>query len=121
MQCADCVGNVWVLWVAGPGGRAQTPLVSEEKTMSKRIRRLVSALLALTLVAAAFIFYIWLAPLPRHSVNRSVVVHVERTPDNVAEGRRLAQLMCEGCHFDPATGAFSGKPVTDLPAAFGRF
>src|SRR5262252_563868 len=89
--------------------------------MSKRNRRLMTAALALAVVVAAFVLYIWLAPLPRHSVHRSATVQVDRTAGNAAEGRRLAQLMCDGCHFDPATGAYSGKPIKDLPPALGRF
>jgi len=30
-------------------------------------------------------------------------------------------MMCEPCHYDPATRAFSGAPLRDLPSIFGTF
>jgi len=40
----------------------------------------------------------------------------ESNPE-VAHGRKLVRLLCMDCHFDPATGALTGKRMHDVPSA----
>ncbi len=86
--------------------------------MSKWLVRTAAALLA---VGGGALAYVALAPLPRYA-RQPIAFDVSRaTAADVAEGRRLAQMMCAGCHFDPETRAFSGQRLRDLPAIFGQF
>jgi hypothetical protein len=42
------------------------------------------------------------------------------TPERLARGQKLAELMCAECHLDPKTGAFTGTKQTEIPAIFGQ-
>jgi mono/diheme cytochrome c family protein len=47
-------------------------------------------------------------------------VHVEVTPERVARGKKLANLLCAECHMNPTTGKLTGKLMEDAPPEFGR-
>jgi mono/diheme cytochrome c family protein len=49
-----------------------------------------------------------------------VDLKVEVTPERVARGKRHAELLCAGCHFDSGTAGLTGKKMVDLPAQFGQ-
>lgn len=53
------------------------------------------------------------APPPKDE--RAAVV----TPETVAQGQKLATLLCVGCHADPDTHRLTGKAMSDLPSEFG--
>ena len=76
---------------------------------------------AFVAAAGGAIAYIALAPLPRYAPQPVAFTVAHATSADVAEGRRLALMMCEPCHYDPATRAFSGTPLRDLPSIFGTF
>jgi mono/diheme cytochrome c family protein len=44
---------------------------------------------------------------------------VESTPERVAQGQRLAEMLCIKCHLNPETGKLTGKLIDDLPEEFG--
>ncbi len=75
------------------------------------------------LVAAAGVVLAWIAvaPLPRYPLQSVAFDAAHATAADAAEGRRLALMMCAGCHYDPGTRALSGKPLRELPAIFGDF
>ncbi|HMC98892.1 MAG TPA: hypothetical protein VKH37_02030 [Ferruginibacter sp.] len=39
---------------------------------------------------------------------------------SIQNGKNLTHLVCGGCHFDPATKKFTGKPMHDLPGIGGK-
>jgi mono/diheme cytochrome c family protein len=86
--------------------------------MKRILRWAALALGALVVLAGAAALYVEVRGIPRYSPVR-VEVSVPRTPQAVARGRRFASMLCSGCHLDPATGAFSGKWMIDLPKEFG--
>jgi mono/diheme cytochrome c family protein len=86
----------------------------------KRVLKWVGALaLVLALGAVGFVAYVATQPLPSHAVSK-VSFTTEVTPERVARGKRLAELLCSACHLDSGTGALTGKRMVDLPAQFGR-
>ena len=84
-------------------------------------RSLISAAAALVAAAGGAFAWLALAPLPRYALQPIVFNVAHATASDVAEGRRLAAMMCHSCHYDPATRAFSGKLLRDLPSIFGDF
>lgn len=71
----------------------------------KRILRVGAALVGLLAVAlAGFAFYVDRAGVP-HSTPQRLELKIEASPERIARGRRLASMLCAGCHRDPLTGA----------------
>jgi mono/diheme cytochrome c family protein len=82
-------------------------------------RILVGLVALIVLVVGGVAAYVSTAPEPVYPV-RQVSLKVEPTAARVAEGRRIASMICAGCHGDPATGRLSGRRMTDVPAIFGE-
>ena len=40
-------------------------------------------------------------------------------PDQIAHGRKMAMMLCAGCHMNHQTGKFTGKYMKDAPPEFG--
>jgi len=86
--------------------------------MKKALKWIGGGLAAVLVLIAATALYIELAPLPRYTPRR-VRFEVDATPERVVRGRRLVTMLCAGCHKDPATGALTGRAMTDAPGRFG--
>jgi len=71
------------------------------------------------LVIGGVLAYIAMSPIPSYPVEK-VEFHVDVTPERVARGKLTAEMLCNGCHFDSATGALTGKRMPDLPPQFGE-
>src|ERR1051325_2052526 len=84
-------------------------------------RIVVRAAATLVVFVGGALAYLALAPLPRYPLQPVAFNVAHATAGDVAEGRRLAMMMCEGCHYDAATRALSGKPLRDMPSIFGQF
>jgi mono/diheme cytochrome c family protein len=84
-------------------------------------RWLIRTAAAVLASAGGTLACIALAPLPRYALQPIAFNVAHATASDVAEGRRLARMMCGDCHYAPATRAFSGKPLRDLPSMFGDF
>lgn len=52
--------------------------------------------------------------------NQAVDIQVTITPERVQRGKKLASLLCQHCHLNVQTGAYTGKLVADAPAEFGK-
>ena len=86
--------------------------------MKKALKWIGGGLAAVLVLIAATALYIELAPLPRYTPRR-VRFEVDATPERVVRGRRVVTMLCAGCHKDPATGALTGRAMTDAPGRFG--
>src|SRR5262245_12251946 len=87
--------------------------------MNAALRRVGIAIAVVLALASIAVLYVALSPGPRYPVRR-IDFRVDVTPERVARGRRAAALLCVTCHFDPATGALTGRRLPDLPAQFGE-
>lgn len=68
--------------------------------------------------AATFAAVVEVRGVPRYTPEEpqlTVVVTKERT----LRGQKFVTLLCADCHADPSTGRLTGKPMLDLPPAFG--
>lgn len=74
--------------------------------------------LVLVVGIAGFAAYIQAADIPRYTP-QPVTFVVDSTPERVARGKRLATMLCAGCHGNPATGSLTGRHMADAPPKFG--
>jgi mono/diheme cytochrome c family protein len=85
----------------------------------RKVLKALGALLALVLLlVGALALYVARAGIPHYAPGH-VQVKVERTPERVERGRRIASMLCASCHLDLATGTLSGKRLADMPSQFG--
>jgi mono/diheme cytochrome c family protein len=73
---------------------------------------------ALTALVGAGALSVHRAGIPRYGVER-IELRVEGTPEHIARGKKLATLLCLGCHLDPRTGRLTGRHMADVPPKFG--
>jgi len=85
----------------------------------KKVLKVLGILIGLAvLLVACVAAYIQFSPLPKYEVKP---VDIKITPDSVmlAEGKRLATLVCNKCHLGES-GKLTGKRIADLPPQFGK-
>lgn len=61
---------------------------------------------------------IHLRGIPRYPTE-AVELRVEVTPERVRRGKKMASMLCAGCHLDPTTQVLTGKRMADAPPEFG--
>lgn len=88
-------------------------------TLRRALKVAGAGLATLTLAGAAFALYVQLAGIPRYSVE-PVVFRADATPERVERGKKLATMLCAGCHLDARTSRLTGHHMADVPAKFGR-
>lgn len=86
--------------------------------MKKALKITGMVLAVLAIAAGAFLGYVNIRGIPSYPVPR-IQFQAQSTPQRIERGRKLARLLCVSCHFDPATGALTGKYMSDVPAQFG--
>jgi mono/diheme cytochrome c family protein len=64
--------------------------------------------------------YIQFGPAPSYEEPVISDLEIEITPERVAEGRRIASMLCNECHSG-SDGKLSGKKMIDVPPVFGVF
>jgi mono/diheme cytochrome c family protein len=65
-----------------------------------------------------FLLYVAVDGIPRYRVEK-VDFHAEATPERIARGKKLVNLLCANCHLDPSTRQLTGKHMADAPEEFG--
>jgi mono/diheme cytochrome c family protein len=85
----------------------------------KRVFKYLGIFLLLAAVAVgAFLLKVQLTGIPTYEVQK-VDLEVEVTPEKVARGKVIANMLCSNCHLDTKTGRLTGQRMADLPAEFG--
>ena len=75
-------------------------------------------LLGIVIIAGGLALFIAIRGVPRYDPGH-VTLKVISTPERVARGRQIAEMLCAGCHLDPTTQILTGRQMTDLPEKFG--
>ena len=75
-------------------------------------------LLLLVLVVGGFAAFIQIDGIPSYPTHK-VNMQVEVTPERVARGKTIANMLCSECHLDSKTGRLTGHQLPDLPKEFG--
>jgi mono/diheme cytochrome c family protein len=86
--------------------------------MKKALKALGWILGAVVLLVGVAALYMQTTGLPRYA-KPTLQLQVEATPERVARGARLAQMLCVTCHLDATTRVLSGKRMLDVPPEFG--
>jgi mono/diheme cytochrome c family protein len=75
-------------------------------------------LLLLVLVVGGFLAKVAITGIPSYPTEK-VDLKVEVTPERVARGKVIANMLCSQCHLDTKTGRLTGHRLPDLPPEFG--
>ncbi|HRH64691.1 MAG TPA: cytochrome c [Bacteroidia bacterium] len=86
----------------------------------KKVLKVIGVLILLVaLVIGGFAAFISLRGIPSYEVKVPDIPKVEITPERVAQGKKIAGMLCNSCHFNPATGKFTGRSMTEV-TQFGK-
>lgn len=81
--------------------------------MKKAFRYLLIVLGIVVVLAGGFAAFIAIRGIPKYKAEKVNFV-AQSTPERVARGTKLATLLCRTCHFDPNTGKFTGRELTEV-------
>ena len=89
--------------------------------MKKFFKYLLIALGAILLLVGAVAAFIQIRGVPSYDPPSKEIAafKVEYTPERLAHGRKLASMLCAGCHLDQNTGRLTGIHMADAPEEFG--
>ncbi len=91
--------------------------------MKKLLKVLGFLLGGIVLLVALFAGYIQVKGVPKYPVEiPDQVKNLKVTVDSVhiAEGKRIASMLCRECHYSPETQKLTGSHRTDIPKEFGE-
>lgn len=86
--------------------------------IGKIIKYLLISIGCIALLGLAAGLFIQLRGIPSYEVKK-MEYKAEPTPERLERGKKLALLLCAGCHLNPATGSLTGKQMLDAPKEFG--
>ena len=75
------------------------------------------------LLVGAFALYVQIKGVPKYPVEMPAEVKTLKVPTDsahVAEGKRIASMLCRECHYSPETQRMTGTHRTDIPKEFGE-
>jgi mono/diheme cytochrome c family protein len=82
--------------------------------MKKIFRYLLIFVLVVVVVVGGFAAYVALKGIPTYTAEK-IELKVAATPDRVANGQKLASMLCKSCHFNEGTGKFTGRKMDEAP------
>ncbi len=86
----------------------------------KRILKITAWILSiLILIVGALVVWVAFAPAPTYDPPTIPELKVEVTPERVAQGAKLASMLCVQCHAG-SDGKLSGQQMLDVPLSFGK-
>jgi mono/diheme cytochrome c family protein len=92
--------------------------VVQKSTMKKILKFTLITLLVLVVIAGAFAAFVSIRGIPKYDTEQ-VAVKVISTPENIAHGQKLANMLCVHCHLDPATNKLTGRFMSEMTPEFG--
>ncbi|RTQ52435.1 cytochrome c [Hymenobacter gummosus] len=87
----------------------------------KKVLRILGLLVAgVVFLGACAATFVQVRGIPSYDKPQVAALTIQATPARLAQGQKIVNAMCVDCHRDPATGALSGKQLTELPPEFGK-
>ena len=86
--------------------------------MRRFFKALLIIIIIIAIAAGAFALYVSQRSIPKYPVQK-INIKVESTPERIAQGQKLATMLCHSCHYNEKTDAFTGRELTDAPD-FGK-
>lgn len=86
--------------------------------MKKVLKVVLYLIVGIALLAGSFALYVHLKGVPTYTPVKADL-KIIYTPERVAEGQRLASMLCVKCHLNDNGDALTGKLMKDVPAQFG--
>ncbi|RAK69779.1 c-type cytochrome [Hymenobacter edaphi] len=87
----------------------------------KKVLRILGLLLAgVVFLGACAATFVQVRGIPSYDKPQMAAQKIVATPTRIAHGQKIVNAMCVDCHRNPATGALSGKQLTELPPEFGK-
>lgn len=87
--------------------------------MKPFIKRLALGLGGIVAACGAWAAYVGISGIPRYDPPAIPDLHVAITPERVARGQKLSNMLCSECHEDHTTGKLTGRRMADMPPEFG--
>ena len=91
--------------------------------MKKGMKILGYLLGSVALLVGIFAAYVQFKGVPKYPVEMPDQVKTLKVPvdsAHIAEGKRIASMLCRECHYSPATEKMTGSHRTDVPKEFGE-
>ncbi len=84
-----------------------------------KIVKILALVMVVVAVAVGAFAYDISGAWPVRAAAGSVEVKIERTPERIAQGKRLVSVRCASCHYDQKTKGLTGQRMLESPAEFG--
>jgi mono/diheme cytochrome c family protein len=86
--------------------------------MRKFLKVLLYIILGIAVIIGIAAIYISSRSMPTYTPEK-VAVNIQYTPERVAQGEKLASMLCKSCHYSEGTQKFTGRELTEVPH-FGK-
>ena len=82
----------------------------------KKALKIIGLLIGLVvLVVAGFLAFVAVRGVPKYDAKVPQLASIEVTPERVAEGKRIALMLCRDCHYNPETKKLTGRQMDEAP------
>ena len=82
--------------------------------MKKVLRYLLLLLGIVAIAAGGFAAYIAIRGIPKYKAEK-INLKIDATPARLAQGQKLASMLCANCHLDQNTNKFTGRKMDEAP------
>jgi mono/diheme cytochrome c family protein len=87
--------------------------------MKKFLKIVLIVLAVVVIVVIGFVSFIAIRGIPKFETQK-IDLKIESTPERVAQGKKLANMLCVKCHLSSETNKLTGKLMGEAPKAFGE-
>jgi cytochrome c2 len=87
--------------------------------MKKFLRYLLYLLGAIVSLVILFVLFIQFRGIPNYEA-KEIAINVVSTPQRIAQGKKLASMLCVKCHLNTETQMLTGHFLVDAPELFGK-
>ena len=81
--------------------------------MKKVFRYLLIFIVIIVVLVGCFAAYVAIRGIPSYTAEK-IELKVTSTPEKLAQGQKLASMLCKSCHFNDGTGKFTGRKLDEV-------